>query len=141
MESYSMKVDNIAQGTFEGYYWKSGETVPYTLLGEEFSCSLDDKSNPFIIEAQLYDKENLVSYSLKYVDGEYLIYKWEGVSPDMKSENYTCLNYHANRVGEDRNYKIQSMKFLLHWVDEVDPKCEGMNVLQPKELIFVGFNA
>lgn len=135
-----MKVDNIEQGFFEGYYWKSDENIPHTLMNEEFNIDLLSCKNPFIIEAQLYNEKAKVSYSLKYVDGEYLIHKWDNVFPKMDSEEYTQISFFPNRIGEDKDIKGLKLTFLQHWVAEKDDKCNGMKVLQPKELVFVGFN-
>lgn len=40
----------------------------------------------------------------------------------------------------NRMDKIKELKFVQNWVLEKDPLCEGMEVLKPKGLVFVGFN-
>lgn len=144
-----MKTNKIDAAKYQGYYWMSNETSP-TLLdnGKEFYNELNPASNPFIIEALLYDEEKMVSYSIKYVDGRYIVNKWENVSKDCANENdYTLISYYSNRLEDEKGNKIEKLYFLQHWVEVNDPACagdmddedSGMTVLQPKELIFVGF--
>ena len=141
MEKSIMKVNKIEPGTYEGYIWMSDRKIPDTYLGTDVPADLlEPGRNPFVIEAELFDKEKQISYQIKFVDGEYLVHKWEGVSADMNGTGYTLLTYYANRVGEDKGIKDLKLNFLQHWEEEADPECAGMAVLQPKELIFVGFN-
>ena len=66
-----------------GYLWWSNQESPELFEGEDIIITLDEKSNPFIIEGQLcgtIDNEQegtkrTISCSIKYVDGKYLIYK------------------------------------------------------------------
>lgn len=141
MEKSIMKVNNIEPGTYEGYIWMSDQKTPETYLGADVPTNLlEPGKNPFVIEAELYDREKQISYQIKFVDGEYLVHKWVEVSADVKKPEYTLLTYYANRVGEDKGMKDLKLNFLQHWEEENDPECVGMAVLQPKELIFVGFN-
>lgn len=139
-----MKVDRIEKAKYQGYVWMSDKNAPETLQGDKFfESDLATENNPFIIEAQLYEPEKKVSYSIKYVDGEYVASKWEGVDKDMEDrEYYMLVSYIGNRLELDKK-----LNFLQHWVEINDPACggdpsdeqSGMKVLQPKELIFVGF--
>lgn len=142
-----MKTNKIEAANYQGYYWMSDETSP-TLLSKdkEFYDELNPKNNPFIIEALLYNEQDKVSYSIKYVDGRYIVNKWENVSRDCANKNdYTLISYYSNRLEE--NLGNRKLYFLQHWVEVNDPACagdmddedSGMTVLQPKELIFVGF--
>ena len=70
-----MKVNNIESGNYQGYVWKSDNNEPNRVSGD-FNEDLSIH-NPFIVEGFLYDEERRVSYSIKYVDGEYLIYRYE----------------------------------------------------------------
>lgn len=127
-----MKVNSIENnGKYVGYIWKSNEKTPKVFDGGIFDESLVNNDNPFIIEGQLYDEERAVSYSIKFVDGEYLIHKYE-IANDA-SCNYKEIAYIANRMDGKK------LLFRQYWRPESDPLCENMKVLQPKELVFVGF--
>lgn len=137
-----MKVDKIIPGNYEGYVWMSDETAPETLDGSQsYSLELNPDVIPFVIEAQLYDRDAKVSYSVKYIDGEYYVYRWDNVSADMDDDNYTPMTFYANRVGEDIGRKELRLRFLRHWAEEVE-KYDDLEipVLVAKEMIFVGFN-
>lgn len=129
-----MKVNNIESGNYQGYVWKSNEKEP-TMVSGSFNEDLSTQ-NPFIIEGFLYDEERHVSYSIKYADGEYLIYRYEVDPRDFRSEDVVLKNYYAHRM--KKNHK--KLAFLQYWREQEDPLCEGMKVLQPAELVFVGFN-
>lgn len=144
-----MKTDKIESAKYQGYYWMSDKTNP-TLLdnNSEFYDALNPECNPFIVEALLYDEENKVSYSIKYVDGRYIVNRWDNVSKECKNDNeYTLVSFYPNRLKDKDGNKIAKLYFLQHWVEVNDPACagdqndenSGMAVLQPKELIFVGF--
>lgn len=144
-----MKTNRIEEGKYQGYYWMSDETEPTPLMGRSvFGKELDPSINPFIVEAQLYDPENKVSYSVKYVDGQYIAHRWDNVSKDLADgENYILQEYYSNRLDSGEGCEKIKLIFLQHWVAKNDPACagdindpdSGMPVLQAKELFFVGF--
>ena len=125
-----MRVNSIKSGNYEGYIWRSNAQTPKLIVGD-FKEDLSVK-NPFIIEGQLYDKAKRVSYSIKFVDGEYIIKEYR--LDDLKDADYTEQTFYANRRDDKR------LLFYQYWKEEPDDLCEGMKVLQPKELVFVGFN-
>lgn len=126
----------------------SDATDPVLVSGNipEFLSQLNANANPFVIEAQLFDSTNHLSYSVKYVDGSYIAYRYEvkeiikdnvkETIKDVESGKYdyiTLKKNYANRMPGLR------LCFFQYWKDEPDTLCEGMNVLQPAELAFVGF--
>ena len=128
-----MKVNNIESGNYHGYVWKSDESEPNMVSGsfkEDLSVL-----NPFIIEGFLYDEERHVSYSIKYVDGEYLICRYEVAPQDFHRDDVVQKSYFAHRMKEHKR-----LAFLQYWREQEDECCEGMKVLQPAEVVFVGFN-
>lgn len=125
-----MKVNDIKPGNYEGYIWRSNAQKPEPIMGD-FKEDLSVK-NPFIIEGQLYDKAKRLSYSIKFVDGAYIINEYK--LDDLKDTDYTEQVFYANRMDNRR------LLFYQYWKEETDDLCEGMKVLQPKEFVFVGFN-
>lgn len=120
---------------YDGYLWYSDQKTPEVFEQKEWNENmLDENVNPFVIEGQLYDSDNLVSYSIKYVDGKYIIKKYQLKSTDFNNVDIDILDFKAHRMGEGR-----VLQFLQYYREEVDPLCEGMKVLQPKEKVFVGF--
>ena len=121
---------------YDGYLWYSDQKTPEVFEQKEWDENmLDENANPFIIEGQLYDSENLVSYSIKYVDGKYIKNKYQLKSTDFNNVDIIdILDFKAHRMGEGR-----VLQFLQYYREEVDSLCEGMKVLQPKEKVFVGF--
>ena len=124
----------IEKSIYDGYIWYSDKSEPEVFQSQDFEFDTDEIVNPFIIEGQLYDAQKRVSYSIKFVDGEYICKTYENVSKDVANGDDIMLKiFHSNRMD---NLKLQ---FLQYWKEEDDELCEGMKVLQPKELVFVGF--
>jgi CRISPR type III-associated protein (TIGR04423 family) len=122
---------------YDGYLWYSDQKTPEVFEQKAWDESmLDENVNPFVIEGQLYDSENLVSYSIKYVDGKYIIKKYQLKSTDFNNVDVDIdiLDFKAHRMGEGR-----VLQFLQYYREEEDSLCEGMKVLQPAEKVFVGF--
>lgn len=126
----------IEGNKMEGYLWYSDQDVPIVYDGTEVSLELNDSDNPFVIEGQLYDTEKDISYSIKYVDGKYLKkeYPKDFKDKDLFGCEITEKSYISNRM----NGRV--LCFNETWrPSESDTLCEGMSVLQPAELVFVGF--
>lgn len=116
---------------FDGYLWMSDATEPALLEDQVFTLTVDEKSNPFIVEGHLFDQANKVSYSLKYIDGEYIINKYT-LTNDAQ---FTALKFLPNRMSGK-----QHLFFRQYWEAVPDECCEGMEVLKPKANVFVGFS-
>ena len=91
-----------------------------------------DEEIPFIIEGQLFDDKSKTSYSIKYVDGQYILKDYIVAEKDYESPN-VVKEYRSYRMGE----KI--LKFLEYWEPQEDKFCLNMKVLQPTKVVFVGF--
>ena len=128
------------EAKYEGYLWLSNEKKPIVYHNEQVDKALFNNKNPFIIEGQLYDYDSMISYSLKYVDGELKIYQFQVKSEDFNNEDIDIQTYMPNRVEG-----VSGLKFLQYWRPKEDKLCEnginekGMEVLQPCEIVFVGF--
>lgn len=119
---------------YDGYLWYSDQKTPEVFEQKAWDESmLDENVNPFVIEGQLYDSENLVSYSIKYVDGKYIIKKYQLKSTDFNNVDIDILDFKAHRMG-----KGTVLEFLQYYREEVDTECEGMKVLVPAEKVFIG---
>lgn len=130
---------------YEGYLWYSNEKTPRVLNGEPWSeAELDASKNPFIIEGQLYDKENLISYSIKYVDGQYFCKKYELKETDFNDIDIDKVSFKAHHIDKvsfkaHRMGKGVVLEFLQYYREVEDELCEGMKVLQSAEKVFIGF--
>jgi CRISPR type III-associated protein (TIGR04423 family) len=130
MEDNKMKIE---KSIYDGYIWYSDKSEPEVFQEKDFEFDTDKIDNPFIIEGQLYDDQKMISYSIKFVDGKYICKKYEVESTDFNKKDVEIKTFHANRMDD---LKLQ---FLQYWKEEVDELCEGMKVLQPAELVFIGF--
>lgn len=113
----------------QGYYWFSDSKQPVIVDGPFSGLNLLDYNNPFVIEAQLYNKSEQLSYSVKYVDGQYFVHKTkvtEQVINDAKS-------YISKWDDNER------LLFTTTWLKKQDPLCCNMRVFVPANLIFVGY--
>lgn len=130
MEDNKMKIE---KSIYDGYIWYSDKSEPEVFQSQDFEFDTDEIVNPFIIEGQLYDAQKMFSYSIKFVDGKYICKKYQVESTDFNKSDVEIKTFHANRMDEKK------MRYLQYWKEEDDELCEGMKVLQPKELVFVGF--
>ena len=87
-------MDTIKIDKCIGYIWMSDKESPEVFEGEKFNRVLDETKNPFVVEAQLYDTDNCISHSIKYIDGEYIVNKAE-----VEKSVLTALS------GEKKEYK------------------------------------
>ena len=128
----------IEKGCY-GYLWKSNQPKPTVIYDESVDLSLDNNMNPFIVEGHLY-VEDKVSYSIKYVDGHYIIkqYDMQNLPKDWIKEN-GVKKFIANKLEKD-DFTIEEICFEQYWIPEEDVLCAGMKTMRPGAFIFVGFN-
>ena len=121
---------------YDGYLWWSNQENP-DVYNNQLIVSQPNKpiwpesdTNPFIIEGNLWDAKNKTSYLIRYIDGQYLVYKFELVG----DENVTLHEYLPNP-------KIATPNLLFKevWTAQVDSLCNGFEVLKPAFIAFVGF--
>ena len=117
----------------EGYLWWSDQQNPQIYHDEKLDICLEETQNPFVVEGQLYDEEKKKSYSIKYVDGKYLINIYKVEDEDFTNPDNETKYYLSNRMGD------RWLKFLRYWEPKADPNCEGMNVLKLTKNVFIGF--
>ncbi len=124
----------IEKSIYEGYVWYSDSTMPQIINNEEFQLEIADNSNPFIIEAQLFDHSNKQSFNVKYVDGKHYI-KTYILSDSEVNQKADIRIYIGNRM------ENKKLRFLQRWEKKQDPLCENMETYYPTELIFIGFES
>ncbi len=126
-----MKTINIKN--CEGYLWWSDQQIPRVYQDESLDICLDETKNPFVVEGQLYDKECCTSYSVKYVDGQYVIKEYKVVEQDFANPDNERKYFFSNRM--DGRW----LKFLRYWEEKEDENCMGMPVLTFTKNVFVGY--
>lgn len=126
------KITEIPKAKYQGYIWRSDSDSPEVLTGDKAygGFTPDPNENPFIIEGNLWDEATSTSISIRYIDGKYYIHRTTLTSEERK--NYKT--YVAHRID---GYKY--LRFVQLWKPRPDPMCEGMEVLEPSKLVFIGF--
>ena len=117
----------------EGYLWWSDREEPEIYDGKAIDISLDETKNPFVVEGQIYDKEEMESYSIKYVDGQYLINKYKVETGDLTNRDNENKTFLSNRMSG------RWLKFLRYWEEREDENCMNMLVLAFTKNVFIGF--
>ena len=118
---------------FEGYVWLSDQEEPKILNNQTFDFSkYEEGSNPFIIEALLYNKETRKSVHIMHT-GKYHISEY-----DLKK--YTDKNFVDVQYLPHRLEGVNKVCFKQLWVPENDENCENMPVLKMQALVFTGFD-
>lgn len=128
---------SIPSARYEGYVWMSDSQQPLVLQGqEEYALTRSASTLPFVVEAQLYDRTLRTSYSLRWTDGRYLLYKHELGEHQEEAREERFLPHPRIAAQLPENARLH---FLQDWVEQTDPLCEGMPVLTPGARVFVGF--
>lgn len=117
----------------EGYLWWSDREEPEIYDGKALDISIDETKNPFVVEGQIYDKEEKTSYSIKYVNGQYLINKYKVETNDLTNKDNEPKKFLSNRMGG------RWLKFLRYWEEKKDENCMNMLVLTFTKNVFIGF--
>ena len=119
----------LPKAKYQGYIWFSDSTKP-EIIDKEFSLDISSETNPFIAEAYLMDEDKQISYSIKFVDGNYLF------NPFRIDEN----DLHNFKVYEGKRMNGIRLRFTQRWKEVKDELCCGMTTRIPAEMVFVGFD-
>lgn len=127
---------------YQGYLWLSNSIEPIVFDNQTIDMKLKEKEielkegmMPFVVEGQLYSQTKQTSYSIKYVDGEHIVLKYDKVCIDDAKGDIELKTYLSNRM-DDR-----ALCFLRYWepTEKGDENCEGMKPLVITKNVFVGF--
>jgi len=135
MENNKKKLFDIpTKANYDGYLWWSNAQEPTVFQNEMLPEWPGETDNPFIVEGNLADKENQLSYAIRFIDGEYIVNRF-----DLKELNITEFifkSYLPNRFPAN----IKKLCFKEFWKSVPDEFCNDMPVLKPAEVVFTGFN-
>lgn len=123
--------------TYEGYLWMSDKQHPKVFHPEsQVDSTLFTKKNPFVVEGYLFNKQTGLSLNIKYIDGQYHIYRNIVETSDLNSKDVDSVYYLTQRIGIlDKRWAV----FLRYWNEKADSSCLGMNVLEVEKEVFIGF--
>lgn len=143
-----METINIEKCT--GYVWYSDKTAPTVYRNEPLSLTLNEKENPFVVEANFTDGET--SHSIRYVDGKYIhsfcytegdmLHSFCNVGDKHIESSHALAPQNAYteiKVFPQSMPNVYKMLFRRYWREEKDALCNNWPVLQPAELVFVKF--
>ena len=128
-----IELSQIPQNSeYEGYIWMSDQQKPES-DSSKLNAMLNkvNSDNPFIVEGQLYDQKNKKSFSITYIDGEYIVNQYSMTEEEVKEDSKAFI---PNRIPN-----LKAIKFVQRWRVEPDPLCNDMEVFVPAESVFVGF--
>lgn len=121
------------QLSYEGYIWYSDMDAPYVYNNKPINFDIETILNPFIIEGYLFNREKGLSISIRHVDGEHII-----IAHQLNKLNH--LECTINTYIPNRMPGVEKLCFNLYWRAYPDVLCEGMETLEPAELVFTGFS-
>lgn len=123
---------------YEGYLWWNNKAAPDVYLDQKVSEKLSawplESANPFIVEGNLWDPAKELSFSIRYIDGAYLVHEFR--MSQLVGYDFLTKNYLPNRFPKTFDMRLS---FCEYWLPERDPFCEGMEVLRPAMMVFTGF--
>jgi CRISPR type III-associated protein (TIGR04423 family) len=135
MENNKIKLTEILTGNlYEGYLWWSNAQEPMVYQNETLPDWPGETDNPFIIEGNLVNKANNLSYSIRFVDGDYQVNRFD--LKELNDKEFISKVYLPNRFSPG----IKKLCFKEFWKQVPDEFCENMQVLKPGETAFIGFN-
>lgn len=134
-----IKIKEIKHLSYEGYIWMSNQENPY-LCENDFVTLPPEGSNPFVVEGQLYNEVEGLSYSIKYIDGQYIVQEYKVTETDRKNPDNQEKAYLSNRMGD------RILKFLRYWEEIIEndniresSNPNGLPVLTQTKNVFIGF--
>lgn len=132
-----IKLSDIKSLPYEGYLWRSDQEQPEILDKQSVSVL---KEGNFVVEGQLYNEEQGLSYSIRHVDGEYRVYEFVVTDDDLKSPDNQLKCYESNRMDG------RKLRFLRYWEECLDKDNVqsdgfpvGLPVLTQTKNVFIGF--
>lgn len=127
-------IEILTNNHYEGYLWWSNAQEPKIFKNESLPDWPVETDNPFIIEGNLVDKENQLTYAIRFIDGEYIVNRFE--LNELKDIEFIRKSYLPNRFPNS----VKKLCFKEFWKPVPDEFCNDMPVLKPAETVFVGFN-
>ncbi len=132
-----MNINDIPRsGLYEGYYWLSNANAPCVLRGTVLPEEFYTGPNPFVVEAQLYDAEHRMSYSVHHAGNVTVCSQHAVTDENTESQEVERVSFLASK----RMAGVGRLCFIDCWEPEPDSLCLGMEVLKFKKRVFVGFD-
>jgi CRISPR type III-associated protein (TIGR04423 family) len=125
-------LNDISSVNYEGYIWMSDETEPTVLNNKSFDFSIIE-TNPFIVEALLFDAKNKISIHVTH-DGAYKINSF-----DLNKLKEQKIELVEKEYLPHRLKGVEKVHFVQLWKEENDPLCNDFPVLELKATVFCGF--
>jgi len=119
-----IKIEDIPNGSFQGYYWLSDSSKPVVQYDGEIDKTVFIEL-PFVIEANYYSSDLDISIQIKSIDGVYDV-----AQIDVK--DCEAKKYIGHDIGTD--YLV-----VEAWQDKEDELLEGMTTKVPSWEAFKGF--
>lgn len=121
---------------YTGYYWLSDRNKADLLSNQEIELHYYESggtpTNPFVVEANIYNATENISISVRHLDGKYLIILIEWNVPTDGEV------YEHNLLGQSC-FGGRKLRFREAWIPEVDEYSEGFEVLCASWIGFIGF--
>lgn len=119
---------------WQGYVCLSGSPDIEEIAGQLPQFSEYNKNANFIFEANLYSKEKDFSVSIRQLDDKWLVVE---IDKPLEKNNADKESFIEHKMISRIDGK--KMKFIESWQAEKDELCEGLDVLKPSWIAFVGF--
>ena len=137
-----ISINQIKALPYEGYLWMSDQELPQIYNQENISLPKEGE-NPFVVEGMLYNKENELSYSIRFVDGEYIVQEFKVTQADIKNPENQEKVYEPNRMDDLKGKRLRFLRYWEEVLDEDNYKDEqnpdGLPVLTLTKNVFIGF--
>ncbi len=126
------KLNEIPSEKYEGYIWLSDQEKPEVIRNTTFDFNTIG-TNPFIIEALLFDEKNHKSIHITH-DGSYSIFEYDLSILKSNPEEQVKKEYLPHRLDG-----VDKVHFVQVWREENDLLCNDLPVLTLQATVFCGF--
>ncbi len=127
-----IQLNEIPDIEYNGYLWFDNSDSP-ELIDSSYDFTAV-QPHPFIIEGNLKAKDGSVSISIRFLDGEYIVFMvdWnQAMATGCKIEQHKYLAH--GFAGST------TLLFKEAWLPVQDENCAGMETLRPAWIAFDGF--
>lgn len=129
-----IKPAQVPAAKYEGWFWLSDAQKPVMLRGGSFDNDLLKEGRlPFVVEAQLYDRENNISISISAPEAQPIVTLTD--LTELKEEDMIRREYIPHRLPLE-GICISAIEI---WLPQSSPQTNNMPARQPVALVFTGF--
>lgn len=130
----------LPEAHYEGFVRMSDAVAPHIYNHQLCAPTFEAADVPFVLEAELYNTDENISYSIRYREGQLCVVEHKVQLNDANLKDVDHLYQALLPRGEAEALSKKNLHFLQYWMEQEDALCENMPVLVPAQRVFIGFS-